>query len=201
MASPVLNQEQDVRILPKGDFPRKRLSSLANRENWLLARVIAGDSSTPSEWIATTSDRSTFVHWISDPKIDITYILVTGAQRDALARVVNDAFECYSLHETIADARAAEERVARTRAIYHLAILAPYEEEEGIVEIFRSYAVSADPEVRGATVLAMSYVGWPSFRGILTPLSESDADPEVREDAAILLRNMKAYPARSTVPT
>src|SRR4051794_7399989 len=43
-----------IRIVPKGEVPRGSFASVANDQNWLLARVINGDHETPAELIAAT---------------------------------------------------------------------------------------------------------------------------------------------------
>ena len=200
MSAEPLDVGLKIRIVPKNRVLDDDIASLANDENWLVARVIEGGGTTPDEFIVSTQDKQSFVHWISDPKINVVYLLATGPRRAALADVVRGAFEAYSVPEVIEMAHAATDRVSRMRAIYYLALLAPDEFDDSIFQVFKSYATADDPEVRGATVLAVSYIGWPRFEEILTPVAKEDTDSSVRQDAATLLDNMKTYPARSIVP-
>ena len=195
-----VDADLNIRIVPKDRVLDDDIASLANDENWLVARVIEGGGATPDEFIVSTQDKQSFVHWISDPKINVVYLLANGPRRAALAEVVRAAFGAYSVPEVIEMAHAATDRVSRMRAIYYLALLAPDEFDDSIFQVFKSYTAADDPEVRGATVLAVSYIGWRRFEEILTPIAKDDADSSVRRDAATLLDNMKKYPAKSVVP-
>lgn len=197
MTEPALLTTPVTRIVPKGRVDDDDLASLAGDMNWLLARVIEGDAKTPAEFIVSTQDRGTFVHWIKDPKTGLVYLAVLGDKREEVAAVVRDNFESFSLAEAVDRAKAATGRADRMRAIYQLALLAPDAVDDQIFDIFRSFATDSDAELRGAMILAVSYVGWPRFTELLTPLAETDPDDSVRQDAATLIEAMKKYPARS----
>ena len=120
MSAEPLDVGLKIRIVPKNRVLDDDIASLANDENWLVARVIEGGGTTPDEFIVSTQDKQSFVHWISDPKINVVYLLATGPRRAALADVVRGAFEAYSVPEVIEMAHAATDRVSSMRAIYYL---------------------------------------------------------------------------------
>jgi hypothetical protein len=199
MCAAAVSKSSVIRIVPKTETDEGDLASLANEEDWLLARAIEGDGEAPTEWIVCTPDRRTSVHWIKDPKINVPYLLVKGDEKERIAERVRREFDSYSLPEVMRLASDASNRIERKRAIYALSLLAPDDLDEDVFRLYALLAASDDPEVRGATVLGMSYVGWPRFADLLTALV-GDRDPTVSLDARILLDNMKTYPARSVIP-
>ncbi|AKF11738.1 HEAT repeat domain-containing protein [Sandaracinus amylolyticus] len=188
-----------LRLVPGEKEDADEMMGFANEEYWLLARVIEADGDAPAEDIYTTEDGRTRIHWIQDPKISRGYIALAGENVEEVAELIRSGMSILGLEEIRQRALSATSRADRMRSIYDLALAAPIEHDPGIFEIFGSYLEDADPDVRGAAVLAISYVGWREFLEPLRTRASEDADGSVREDATILIGNLQKYPARSVV--
>lgn len=194
MSTPdTLAQIPVLRLVPKDS---DALHGFAQELGWRNTRVISGNEETPREIVYETKKPGTVVHWIEDPKIGVDYLAIAGSERDAAAAELRAIREFYSLSEMIVAASEAEpdEKMA---AIYYLALLAPDKLDERVFDIFSRYLRDEEADVRGAAVLAISYVGWPEFIVPLQPLVTRDPDETVRQDAGVMIANLKRYPARS----
>lgn len=189
-----------LRLIPAGDENADSLAGVANDLDWLMSRVIEGTDVLPAEDIYATEDGRTKIHWISDPRINLSYIAIVGEAlaetADLLARHMkilgDDELRDYAEH-----ASAPADRI---RAVHWLALSAtPAFDEHRFRLLCRAFE-DPDLEVRGNAVLAVSHVGWQQFEAPLRRLAAEDTDASVREDASTLLGNMQRYAAGSVVP-
>ena len=164
-----------------------------------FVRFIRGDENTPRERVYRTRHLEATLHWIEDPRLGLAYAAVTGPDREALAMELKGWDRYYELPELIVRAQQTTTPAERMGAIYQLALAAPVEPDESILAIFRTYLQDKSADVRGACVLAISYVGWDEFHDLLVALARDDEAADVREDAALLLTNRELYPARAIV--
>lgn len=197
----ILSGRPTLRLLPTENVSEDDILGVGMDNDWQLVRVIAKTADHPAETIWKAVDGKTLIHWIDDPKINLCYVAVIGENLDEVAGVIRSEVPTWTLEQVSDMAKGAVSRVEKMRAVYYLALLAPDSFDETLFRLFGAFFRDEDAEVRGAAVLAISYVGWSQFLEPLQTLASSDDDASVRQDARTLIENIKKYPARSTVVT
>jgi hypothetical protein len=179
------------RIIPAAGVDEDAISDLADRENWLLANIVPRSDDAPFEKVWVTEDGESAVHYLDDHPIGVDYLFALGPRRDELAQRIRDGLHTLDREDVLRAWATAEDKWEAVGAIYRAAVLAPEVPDAQLLEIFEQAAHHEAPEVRIATALAAHYAAWPELRSQLEEL-QADADPEVREAAAEILRSLAA---------
>lgn len=182
-----------VRIVPEAAFSEDVLYPLLVENDWSIKRRIAQDGDQPREYIYGTEDAETNIHFITDHKIGVKYLLVSGPGAEPIAAILRRKVFHYHSGEILDRAREANLSPAdRRRALYHLAL---DKMEHGFdQETFAIYCKALrdpDPVVRASAVLGSAYLGWPHLADRIRPLADAgEPDDTIRNDAATLVQRL-----------
>jgi hypothetical protein len=182
-----------VRIIPQPSLTEDALYPLLVEHDWWIKRRIGRSGDQPSEYIYGTEDARTDIHFIMDHKIGVKYLLVSGPNALASAKLLRERLIHYPSGEIIE--RAHDPELApedRRRALYFLAL---DKMEHGFDQVtFDIYSKAmADPDalVRGSAVLGSAYLGWPQLADPMRPLAgPEEPDESIRNDAARLIATL-----------
>lgn len=177
-----------IRVVLDDRVVENDLTALASKQRWRIRRRIARSGDQPAEYIYTTRDGATDLHFIQDHKIGVTYILVKGRDAARIAGAVSAGLRHHEPAMIRARAQRATEAMDRRRSLYHLALIAMDRAvDPEVLEIYQRALVDPDPLVRGSAVLGSAYLGWGELAGPVGALAgPAEPDPGIRRDAALL---------------
>lgn len=179
-----------MRIVLRESVSRENVST-AWDSDWPVLRVIRGDKNHPTEVIYSTPDEETYIHYIEDFKLGLNYLVVVGRNPDLVVEEIRSLLPTYDKPEILDMVKTAKSRDEKMRALYYLALITAEQYDPDIYKIFVNGLADPDPEIRGATVLAIAYVGWPELLKSVKHTAMTDDDEIVRQDAALLSENME----------
>ncbi|EDX77143.1 hypothetical protein MC7420_280 [Coleofasciculus chthonoplastes PCC 7420] len=160
--------------------------------NWQIIRVIQGDNKiTPNEVIYQVPEQKLRVHYIEDFKLGLNYLVIVGHDLEATIEEIHSSLHTYRKNQIFSFMESAKSREDKILSIYYLALVAPNRYNLEIFRIFQDRLFDSDAEIRGATVLAIAYVGWKQFIELLNRLTDIESDQSVKEDCEILCENLK----------
>jgi hypothetical protein len=168
--------------------------------DWRLVGGTLAQPGIPEEHILQTPDEQSTIHWIKDLRIGVNYIAITGEHRDELAQQLRKVLPIYTDEEIHREPISAVSIHDHMKAIYHLALIAPDECDEGILKLFEKYLRDPERKIRVAAVISISYIGWLEFLHLLQPIAANEPDEVLRQDAATLIQNLQKSPPRSVLP-
>lgn len=164
-------------------------------------RRIGRDGDQPEEYIFSTRDKKTFIHWIEDHKIGVNYILVKGAETAPIAKILRANFLNFTsedIYERARDNNASPED--RRLALYHLALdKMEHGFDKDTFEIYKQAMSNADAVVRGSAVLGSAYLAWPQLAEPMRPLAgPGEPDKSIQKDARLLVERLDKLSAAPT---
>ncbi|HYC93811.1 MAG TPA: HEAT repeat domain-containing protein [Thermoanaerobaculia bacterium] len=184
---------QNVKRVPIApDVTEDDVAQVAYFENLDNHDYIEGDEKTPTETVYNVPGEETFLHYIEDEMLGISYIAFSGENAENLEKKVADKVKTVKPADV---ARALKsppkdpEKLRRTLA--HAFLLAPPKHDETFDKYFRIGFEHADPDVRRQAVVGVGYVGWPELAEPLRELAENDPDTDVKRDAKAMLKALK----------
>lgn len=169
--------------------------------NWMIKERIAQKGDQPREYIYGTEDLKNDIHFISDHKIGVKYLLVSGPDAKHIEQYLRES-RLLSWHPDAIIERARDSKLSREdrrQALYHLAL---DKMERGFdqetLDIYSKAMTDADSFVRASAVLGSAYLAWPQLAKPLRPLA-TDAEPDagIRKDAALLVGRLDALAGSS----
>jgi hypothetical protein len=179
-----------VRVIVGDGVTETQLVKLAGRHTWWIHSRHASRGEEPTEYIYRTNDGGSFLHWIVDPKLGVTYILVKGPATPQIVEILRESLPFYSSGYIMKRAREADLSPAdRREALYHLALnKMEHGFDQDTFDIYSKAMCDPDPIVRGSAVLGSAYLGWPELAEPMRPLATSaEPDESIRHDAALLV--------------
>jgi hypothetical protein len=181
-----------ARLVLKNTCTVSDVKFMAWERNWILLDLQAEEAGAyVDSW--TTQDRRTEIHHVDDRPIGTRYITVRGGDVEVVERQVRVDCPIWSFTEALSSLRQAHNRSDTLIALYAAVLTAPAEEDDTLVDEFRTLADDTDPELRQAVVVATGYLPWGALRNMVHKMSVSDPDPHVRKNARILLRGLLVH--------
>ncbi|MEE1740167.1 HEAT repeat domain-containing protein [Streptomyces sp. BE147] len=178
-----------TRIVLKSNVKRGNLSKEAARRGWVIARVgTTGEDHIEDIWKVDGSD--TYLHYIEDPVAQCSYLISQGSDKESLDAQARQIFPHHTLDSALALFHRAPERDSKISTIYLVALCSPPDPEDPVIEAFRIATRDPDPDVRSSAAIATGYLGWSELRQILSMMRESDASPDVRMNARLIMEGM-----------
>lgn len=139
------------------------------------------------EQVWTTPDKTLAVNYVEDPLSGMSYAHFRGADLEELTEEFGEKLSTFWPDELVGLFYEATEHDEIVDYLYRLAIAFP-EYDEQVFEIFERAATRAPhPKLRLAGLDALAYRTWPQSRAVVERVAGTDADPEVREQAARIL--------------
>ena len=175
------------RLVLRPPIAVERFTAVAYVLGWMWWDTIEESDDGPCETIFLTRDNKTSIHFVDDSFTATCFLVFKGEEPEKAFETAEQRFPSHSEDDIVTAAREAEETETRIRGILALAVIASQADRSAVVDIVRAASVDSEPMVRRASIVAMSYVGWPEFRAVAADMQRSDADPEIREDAAALV--------------
>jgi hypothetical protein len=125
------------------------------------------------------------VHYVDDHLLDVRFMLITGADREAAVEDVRFLLPAHGVERLVLDALPATTPAAKIAAIRRIAAAtASASAHEGALWVFEACFADDDAAVRKAAIFATTYPGWRQFDDRLRALAHHDRDPDVRALAA-----------------
>lgn len=188
-----------VRVVLSNTVIEDHLTRLADKYDWWLRRRIARNGDQPEEYVYSTDDKRTDMHFVQDHKIGVNYILVQGPDAEAVASILTSNLLSFDADTIWAAAREGESPTNTPRALYHLALISM---EHGfnreVFETFQQAMRSSDAVIRGAALLGSAYLGWPELAAPVRKLAGTEEpDETIRRDAALLAGRLEKLTAPS----
>lgn len=184
-----------MRVALKGDVSREDVENLAWDLDWLLAEMADPSGDRPYEDVWATADERTAIHYIEDPVLELSYLVVEGGDVDAVVDQIRGAVGTYTPQEALEALRMASSRDEKIEAIYLLAIASGNEDNEVLTALSKA-AEDKDADVRHSVVVATGYLGWRQLRVLLERMRDGDQTQSVRDDAALMLEALDREPPR-----
>ena len=139
------------------------------------------------EQVWTTPDKTLAVNYVEDPLSGMSYVHFRGEDLEELTEEFGEKLSTFWPDELIGLFHEATEHDEIVDYLYRLAIAFP-EYDEQVFGIFERAATSAPhPKLRLAGLDALAYRTWPQSRAVVERVARTDADAEVREQAARIL--------------
>ena len=183
-----------VRIVLDDSEEEGNVTAVAGKHHWVHTRSIAQSGDQPEEYIYTTRDGATLIHWIQDHKTGVKYILVNGPEAPKVSKILRDkllhfAPEYIGEHARERGLGATERRLA----LYHLALdKMEHGFDQATFDLYKQAMGDPDPIVRGGAVLGSAYLGWPQLAEPMRALATAkEPDESIRKDAGLLLPRLE----------
>jgi hypothetical protein len=185
-----------VRVVLDNSVTEDELTAIAGQHHWRIRRRFARNGEQPEEYVYTTRDSSTDLHFIQDHKLGVNYILVKGPHTTEIVSVLTANLEYYDADDIREGAKNEMDAEDRRRSLYYLALITMDQGfDPEVFEIYKKAFADLNPIVRGAAVLGSAYLGWPKLAGALRQLaSASEPDESIRKDAALLSERLAGLP-------
>jgi hypothetical protein len=183
-----------VRLVLDNNVSEDELTALAGKHDWWMKRRIGRSGDQPQEYIYSTDDGATDLHFIQDHKIGVNYILVKGPAVAEVVSLLVESLEHYDPGDIREGAKNEMGHDDRRRSLYHLAlVMMDHGFDPEVFAIYKKALADASPIVRGAAVLGSAYLGWPELAEPLGALAgSSEPDDSIRNDAAVLSAGLRA---------
>jgi hypothetical protein len=176
-----------ARVLPKPSVSRDDATHVAWSHGWQYHDMFLADGERPFEKVWLTDDRSTSIHWIEDPVLELSYLAVNGERCDEIADALRADLDTFDREDLRAMIERAHEWFDFLLALHHVAAAAPSVFDPELYAWFERGFTHEEPDVRKMAAILTAYPGWPEFRAPLEQLLE-DPDEEVREVAGQILQ-------------
>ncbi|MGI5526057.1 hypothetical protein ACQEVX_01110 [Streptomyces syringium] len=172
----------------KPEVTRDDTATLGWNLGWKLDAVgREGDTPLRDLW----SKGATSITYLEDPVVQLGYFVVRGPDAAVVAQDVRSALAVCSGEEALELLKRADSRDAKVRAIYLVALTAPFEQNDLVVDAFRRIARDAEVDARHALLVGIGYNGsWPALRELAEAVQREDPEPVVRRDAGLLLEGL-----------
>jgi hypothetical protein len=189
-------RSERVRVVLDESAHEDQLTALAGRYDWWMKSRIGRNGDQPEEYVYSTDDGATDLHFIQDHKIGVTYILVAGPAAGEVVPLLRESLDHYDPDEILEGAKNEMGAGDRRRSLYYLALVTMdrgFDRE--VFEIYRKALADPDPYVRGSAVLGAAYLGWPELAEPIGALARpEEPDETIRRDAGLLAERLAAFP-------
>lgn len=176
-----------LRIILKDEVAEDEINIVAQRNGWVLHKVILSTDISPYEKIWVFSAERISIHYIEDFLINIRYLTLKGENLSIVKSQVCSSLDIYKREEIFSMMEKAAERSQFIHAIYNIGALATQEFDPDIFDLFKDALANRDPEVRRAAIFATGYPAWPEFRELIEYIQFQDPEPTVRAYASLML--------------
>lgn len=192
-------KSERVRVVLSNTVSEDQLTALSDKHDWWIRRRIARNGDQPEEYIYSTDDKRTDLHFIQDHKIGVNYILVQGPDAEEIAPILAKNLLSFDADEIWTAAREVGSSNNYRRALYHLALISmDHGFDREVFEIYEKAMQHSDAIVRGAALLGSAYLGWPELAAPVRRLAGDDEPEEsIRQDAALLASRLEKLAAPS----
>lgn len=188
-----------VRVVLGDDVVEDDFTSVAGANRWRIRRRIERNGDQPEEYVYTTRDGATDLHFIQDHKIGFTYILVKGPAASQIVPILTENLRHYDPADVREGARNEMSSEERRSSLYLLALMTMDRGFDGeVFEIYEKAMQHPDAIVRGAALLGSAYLGWPELAAPVRKLANVDElDESIRQDALLLAGRLEKLAAPS----
>lgn len=189
--------DQDARrLVVDTGFPVEDFFTRAYVQDWDWMKTVEESAAGPREAIFMTRDRRTAFHFVEDSFLDAKFVLVRGDDVEGGLELVRPLVPHRRDEDVLAMARGALGVDERVRGLLDLAVIAGQLDPQEVREVIEEAAGAKDAVLRRASLLVISYLGWPELRGLAQEMATRDPDPEVRSEAEILLEGYDLHGKR-----
>lgn len=180
------------RMVLRERFCEEDVERFAQELGWTKRGV---DQADPEEGIAyhvvwAPPGAAISLHYTEDDLARDSYVTVIGKDAAAVhgAQVlVEPRLNTWPLAELLAEVDGASTPVLLARAVLRAGLGAPETFDEGFFARINAALQHPDRRVRETAVWAVTFSPYAEYRPALTAIRESDEDPELRDNAEILL--------------
>lgn len=131
------------------------------------------------------------LHCVDDGVTANAYVFTSGDVSnlaESYLGTVESELNTWSISELIHQVDQSEDPLEHGRAIIRMAIAAPYERDEEVIQRMAIGLRDDDFRVRDMTMWAMSLCSYPEFRPLLQNIAHGDPEEVLRERAQMLLQ-------------
>ena len=169
------------------------IETVANRCGWPFLET-RGPSEVSEERIWTTADGQTFVSYVSDFGLQMTYLVVQGQAAESVAADLGQVFPVIGRDDVVAMRAHADSPDAWIHLLYQAAAVSREDREDSdLLAIFEAGLTHPDEQIRRAAVFASTYAGWSGLREPLEHVASADANADVRTMAESTLESLRQH--------
>ncbi|MEU2673829.1 hypothetical protein ABZ622_34190 [Streptomyces sp. NPDC007164] len=203
-----------IQLIPREPFGREDIQTYAEANGWTAAEVKQPEGSVEElAWVLGLVDadspedtedvETVVVHWVEDHRFQVDYLVVEGDRNESFAEWLRGELPLHS-DRSLSDMTAStRDETALMRALRRLGINHAGREFDSVsYDLLRWALHDPEPLVRRNALLAASVMNWQQLVPLLTCVSGTENDPEVREQAMTTLDIVRDRIARqgSTPP-
>ncbi len=174
--------EPTERLIVRRGTDRETVDRAAFFANWDVAEIYPADEDQPYEKVYRPAAPDTWVHYIEDPVLEISYLVAKGANARAALDEIHAKVPVYGTEE-LREGSSDEARLKLAVA----AITGQNDSEGQWKKTVLEGMQHPDAAVRRQAILAVGYLRGSEFEKPLERLAGEEPDPEVRADAAAML--------------
>ncbi|WP_329569383.1 HEAT repeat domain-containing protein [Streptomyces sp. NBC_01361] len=203
-----------IQLIPREPFGREDIQAFAEENGWTPAEVnqpegpieelawVLGlvDADSPDD---TEDVETVVVHWVEDRRFQVDYLAVEGDGAESFADWLRGELPLHSDKSLAEMTASTRDESALMRALRRLGVNhAGREFDRAAYDLLRWALHDPEPLVRRNALLAASVMDWQELVPLLMYVSETENDPNVREQAATTLDIVRDRIARqgSTSP-
>lgn len=174
------------------EVTRHEFRRVASVLGWTIRGFGSDVPDEPFEEAWGTPGQRTEVHFVEDPYVGLSYLLVPADDRETVAAQISERLHIWTPAEA-ARVLAEDSPELRAEAVRILAVSASEAEDPPVLAALRTAAGDEAEEVRLAVVLAAGYLPeWPGVRSLLAQLAGADPSASVRADAQVMLDTIES---------
>ena len=181
-----------ARLVLRPGVGREAISRVAWERDWDIHDI--GDANSDvyiDVWF--TQDERAEIHYVEDSLVGLSYVTLRGEDADIVEQQIRRDCELWELPQALSDLRQAVDRNDRLRSVYAVALTAPAEQDEQIVDLYREVASDSDSGIRQSVIVATGYLPWPALQELVRELQSHDPADHVRKNAEIMLEGIRLY--------
>lgn len=177
------------RIALRGLVDRDDFCAFCESRGWRYVEGHPGDAETPEEDVWLTDD-DVEVHWMADPTIHATYILVIGEDVFQTETAVRLAFDFWTPEEAASTVLETPDWDDRVLALSLVAASAGDSFNQPIFDAILAGLSDDNESVRLKAALTSFYARWIELLPALRERAEKDPDDDVRRVAGIAVQTI-----------
>lgn len=183
--------DRALTVVLREDVTRGQVERACSRRGWLRRELPPASDTSPARVVFTTPDGLTLISFVSDPRMNAQFFVLTGSDPEAVATVLHASLPTYSREDLERLLERPDSAGDYLRGVAYTVMSCP----AGAARIAEILAAALRHPSRGVRAGALSIAYWsgdPHAKELVAAVSTDDDDTGVRLHARALLGSWPA---------
>jgi hypothetical protein len=175
-----------IRVLLQPEVAEEDVDDYATDAGWIPLGARPSTAATPYAYVWEVEDAGVQAEYVFDDLVGVAYLYFHGDDTVAVADQARGAIPTWSVDDVVTRLRSASDLETRVDSVLRIGV-ARVAQTEPVCAVLLSSADDPDAWMRRAFVTAAGYLEWPVLVERARKMRLDDPDPEVREEARIVV--------------